>query len=161
MVEVVDDDRRTVVVNAYDVVEAISVPVVVFSPFIEEIEVLVRAVGASVLMVEVLNGSIVSDTDVTEDEKSVGVILTWVVSVVMASCVIDSAVDSVSDTLVMGSVVMIVEISAALDVVSALTIRVRTYGNNNSRYDILYLQNGIVETLFVTCGNIYIYLYRF
>lgn len=138
MVEVVDDDRRTVVVNAYDVVEAISVPVVVFSPFIEEIEVLVRAVGASVLMVEVLNGSIVSDTDVTEDEKSVGVILTWVVSVVMASCVIDSAVDSVSDTLIMGSVVMIVEISAALGVVSALTIRVRTYGNNNSRYDILY-----------------------
>lgn len=114
MVEVVEDDGRTVV-NAYDVVEAISVPVVVFSPFIEEIEVLVRAVGASVLMVEVLNGSIVSDTDVTVDEKSVGVILTWVVSVVMASCVIDSAVDSVSDTLIMGSVVMIVEISAALD----------------------------------------------
>lgn len=137
MVEVVEDDGRTVV-NAYDVVEAISVLVVVFSPFIEEIEVLVRAVGASVLMVDVLKGSIVSDTDVTVDEKSVGVILTWVVSVVMASCVIDSAVDSVSDTLVMGSVVMIVEVSAAVDVVSTLTIRERTYGNNNSRYDILY-----------------------
>lgn len=122
MVEVVEDDGRTVV-NAYDVVEAISVLVVVFSPFIEEIEVLVRAVGASVLMVDVLKGSIVSDTDVTVDEKSVGVILTWVVSVVMASCVIDSAVDSVSDTLVMGSVVMIVEVSAAVDVVSTLTIR--------------------------------------
>lgn len=137
MVEVVEDDGRTVV-NAYDVVEAISVLVVVFSPFIEEIEVLVRAVGASVLMVDVLKGSIVSDTDVTVDEKSVGVILTWVVSVVMASCVIDSAVDSVSDTLVMGSVVMIVEVSAAVDVVSTLTIRERTHGNNNSRYDILY-----------------------
>lgn len=150
MVEVVEDDGRTVV-NAYDVVEAISVLVVVFSPFIEEIEVLVRAVGASVLMVDVLKGSIVSDTDVTVDEKSVGVILTWVVSVVMASCVIDSAVDSVSDTLVMGSVVMIVEISAALDVVSTLTIRERTHGNNNSRYDILYLPKGIIEILFVTC----------
>lgn len=150
MVEVVEDDGRTVV-NAYDVVEAISVLVVVFSPFIEEIEVLVRAVGASVLMVDVLKGSIVSDTDVTVDEKSVGVILTWVVSVVMASCVIDSAVDSVSDTLVMGSVVMIVEVSAAVDVVSALTIRERTHGNNNSRYDILYLPKGIIEILFVTC----------
>lgn len=150
MVEVVEDDGRTVV-NAYDVVEAISVPVVVFSPFIEEIEVLVRAVGASVLMVDVLKGSIVSDTDVTVDEKSVGVILTWVVSVVMASCVIDSAVDSVSDTLVMGSVVMIVEVSAAVDVVSTLTIRERTHGNNNSRYDILYLPKGIIEILFVTC----------
>lgn len=150
MVEVVEDDGRTVV-NAYDVVEAISVLVVVFSPFIEEIEVLVRAVGASVLMVDVLKGSIVSDTDVTVDEKSVGVILTWVVSVVMASCVIDSAVDSVSDTLVMGSVVMIVEISAAVDVVSTLTIRERTHGNNNSRYDILYLPKGIIEILFVTC----------
>lgn len=151
MVEVVEDDGRTVVVNAYDVVEAISVPVVVFSPFIEEIEVLVRAVVASVLMVEVLKGSIVSDTDVNEDEKFVGVILTWVVSVVMASCVIDSVVDSVSDTLVMGSVVMIVEISTAVDVVSALTIRERTHGNNNSRYDILYLPKGIIELLFVTC----------
>lgn len=150
MVEVVEDDGRTVV-NAYDVVEAISVLVVVFSPFIEEIEVLVRAVVASVLMVEVLKGSIVSDTDVTVDEKSVGVILTWVVSVVMASCVIDSAVDSVSDTLVMGSVVMIVEVSAAVDVVSTLTIRERTHGNNNSRYDILYLPKGIIELLFVTC----------
>lgn len=150
MVEVVEDDGRTVV-NAYDVVEAISVLVVVFSPFIEEIEVLVRAVGASVLMVDVLKGSIVSDTDVTVDEKSVGVILTWVVSVVMASCVIDSAVDSVSDTLVMGSVVMIVEVSAAFDVVSTLTIRERTHGNNNSRYDILYLPKGIIEILFVTC----------
>lgn len=150
MVEVVEDDGRTVV-NAYDVVEAISVLVVVFSPFIEEIEVLVRAVGASVLMVDVLKGSIVSDTDVTVDEKSVGVILTWVVSVVMASCVIDSAVDSVSDTLVMGSVVMIVEVSAAVDVVSTLTIRERTHGNNNSRYDILYLPKGIIEILFVTC----------
>lgn len=150
MVEVVEDDGRTVV-NAYDVVEAISVLVVVFSPFIEEIEVLVRAVGASVLMVDVMKGSIVSDTDVTVDEKSVGVILTWVVSVVMASCVIDSAVDSVSDTLVMGSVVMIVEISAAVDVVSTLTIRERTHGNNNSRYDILYLPKGIIEILFVTC----------
>lgn len=150
MVEVVEDDGRTVV-NAYDVVEAISVLVVVFSPFIEEIEVLVRAVGASVLMVDVLKGSIVSDTDVTEDEKFVGVILTWVVSVVMASCVIDSAVDSVSDTLVMGSVVMIVEVSAAVDVVSTLTIRERTHGNNNSRYDILYLPKGIIEILFVTC----------
>lgn len=150
MVEVVEDDRRTVV-NAYDVVEAISVLVVVFSPFIEEIEVLVRAVGASVLMVDVLKGSIVSDTDVTVDEKSVGVILTWVVSVVMASFVIDSAVDSVSDTLVMGSVVMIVEVSAAVDVVSTLTIRERTHGNNNSRYDILYLPKGIIEILFVTC----------
>lgn len=150
MVEVVEDDGRTVV-NAYDVVEAISVLVVVFSPFIEEIEVLVRAVGASVLMVDVLKGSIVSDTDVTVDENSVGVILTWVVSVVMASCVIDSAVDSVSDTLVMGSVVMIVEVSAAVDVVSTLTIRERTHGNNNSRYDILYLPKGIIEILFVTC----------
>lgn len=150
MVEVVEDDGRTVV-NAYDVVEAISVLVVVFSPFIEEIEVLVRAVGASVLMVDVLKGSIVSDTDVAVDEKSVGVILTWVVSVVMASCVIDSAVDSVSDTLVMGSVVMIVEVSAAVDVVSTLTIRERTHGNNNSRYDILYLPKGIIEILFVTC----------
>lgn len=150
MVEVVEDGGRTVV-NAYDVVEAISVLVVVFSPFIEEIEVLVRAVGASVLMVDVLKGSIVSDTDVTVDEKSVGVILTWVVSVVMASCVIDSAVDSVSDTLVMGSVVMIVEVSAAVDVVSTLTIRERTHGNNNSRYDILYLPKGIIEILFVTC----------
>lgn len=150
MVEVVEDDGRTVV-NAYDVVEAISVLVVVFSPFIEEIEVLVRAVGASVLMVDVMKGSIVSDTDVTVDEKSVGVILTWVVSVVMASCVIDSAVDSVSDTLVMGSVVMIVEVSAAVDVVSTLTIRERTHGNNNSRYDILYLPKGIIEILFVTC----------
>lgn len=150
MVEVVEDDGRTVV-NAYDVVEAISVLVVVFSPFIEEIEVLVRAVGASVLMVDVLKGSIVSDTDVTVDEKSVGVILTWVVSVVMASCVIDSAVDSVSDTLVMGSVVMIVEVSAAVDVVSTLTIREITHGNNNSRYDILYLPKGIIEILFVTC----------
>lgn len=150
MVEVVEDDGRTVV-NAYDVVEAISVLVVVFSPFIEEIEVLVRAVGASVLMVDVLKGSIVSDTDVTVDEKSVGVILTWVVSVVMASCVIDSAVDSVSDTLVMGSVVMIVEVSAAVDVVSTLIIRERTHGNNNSRYDILYLPKGIIEILFVTC----------
>lgn len=150
MVEVVEDDGRTVV-NAYDVVEAISVLVVVFSPFIEEIEVLVRAVGASVLMVDVLKGSIVSDTDVTVDEKSVGVILTWVVSVVMASCVIDSVVDSVSDTLVMGSVVMIVEVSAAVDVVSTLTIRERTHGNNNSRYDILYLPKGIIEILFVTC----------
>lgn len=150
MVEVVEDDGRTVV-NAYDVVEAISVLVVVFSPFIEEIEVLVRAVGASVLMVDVLKGSIVSDTDATVDEKSVGVILTWVVSVVMASCVIDSAVDSVSDTLVMGSVVMIVEVSAAVDVVSTLTIRERTHGNNNSRYDILYLPKGIIEILFVTC----------
>lgn len=150
MVEVVEDDGRTVV-NAYDVVEAISVLVVVFSPFIEEIEVLVRAVGASVLMVDVLKGSIVSDTDVTVDEKSVGVISTWVVSVVMASCVIDSAVDSVSDTLVMGSVVMIVEVSAAVDVVSTLTIRERTHGNNNSRYDILYLPKGIIEILFVTC----------
>lgn len=150
MVEVVEDDGMTVV-NAYDVVEAISVLVVVFSPFIEEIEVLVRAVGASVLMVDVLKGSIVSDTDVTVDEKSVGVILTWVVSVVMASCVIDSVVDSVSDTLVMGSVVMIVEVSAAVDVVSTLTIRERTHGNNNSRYDILYLPKGIIEILFVTC----------
>lgn len=150
MVEVVEDDGRTVV-NAYDVVEAISVLVVVFSPFIEEVEVLVWAVGASVLMVDVLKGSIVSDTDVTVDEKSVGVILTWVVSVVMASCVIDSAVDSVSDTLVMGSVVMIVEVSAAVDVVSTLTIRERTHGNNNSRYDILYLPKGIIEILFVTC----------
>lgn len=150
MVEVVEDDGRTVV-NAYDVVEAISVLVVVFSPFIEEIEVLVRAVGASVLMVDVMKGSIVSDTDVTVDEKSVGVILTWVVSVVMASCVIDSAVDSVSDTLVMGSVVMIVEVSGAVDVVSTLTIRERTHGNNNSRYDILYLPKGIIEILFVTC----------
>lgn len=150
MVEVVEDDGRTVV-NAYDVVEAISVLVVVFSPFIEEIEVLVRAVGASVLMVDVLKGSIVSDTDVTVDETSVGVILTWVVSVVMASCVIDSTVDSVSDTLVMGSVVMIVEVSAAVDVVSTLTIRERTHGNNNSRYDILYLPKGIIEILFVTC----------
>lgn len=150
MVEVVEDDGRTVV-NAYDVVEAISVLVVVFSSFIEEIEVLVRAVGASVLMVDVLKGSIVSDTDVTVDEKSVGVILTWVVSVVMASCVIDSAVDSVSDTLVMGSVVMIVEVSAAVDVVSTLIIRERTHGNNNSRYDILYLPKGIIEILFVTC----------
>lgn len=150
MVEVVEDDGMAVV-NAYDVVEAISVLVVVFSPFIEEIEVLVRAVGASVLMVDVLKGSIVSDTDVTVDEKSVGVILTWVVSVVMASCVIDSAVDSVSDTLVMGSVVMIVEVSAAVDVVSTLTIRERTHGNNNSRYDILYLPKGIIEILFVTC----------
>lgn len=150
MVEVVEDDGRTVV-NAYDVVEAISVLVVVFSPFIEEIEVLVRAVGASVLMVDVLKGSIVSDTDATVDEKSVVVILTWVVSVVMASCVIDSAVDSVSDTLVMGSVVMIVEVSAAVDVVSTLTIRERTHGNNNSRYDILYLPKGIIEILFVTC----------
>lgn len=141
MVEVVEDDGRTVV-NAYDVVEAISVLVVVFSPFIEEIEVLVRAVGASVLMVDVLKGSIVSDTDVTVDEKSIGV---------MASCVIDSAVDSVSDTLVMGSVVMIVEVSAAVDVVSTLTIRERTHGNNNSRYDILYLPKGIIEILFVTC----------
>lgn len=150
MVEVVEDDGRTVV-NAYDVVEAISVLVVVFSPFIEEIEVLVRAVGASVLMVDVLKGSIVSDTDVTVDETSVGVILTWVVSVVMASCVIDSTVNSVSDTLVMGSVVMIVEVSAAVDVVSTLTIRERTHGNNNSRYDILYLPKGIIEILFVTC----------
>lgn len=150
MVEVVEDDGRTVV-NAYDVVEAISVLVVVFSPFIEEVEVLVWAVGASVLMVDVLKGSIVSDTDVTVDEKSVGVILTWVVSVVMASCVIDSAVDSVSDTLVMGSVVMIVEVSAAVDVVSTLTIRERTHGNNNSRYDILYLPKWIIEILFVTC----------
>lgn len=150
MVEVVEDDGRTVV-NAYDVVEAISVLVEVFSPFIEETEVLVRGVGASVLMVDVLKGSIVSDTDVTVDEKSVGVILTWVVSVVMASCVIDSAVDSVSDTLVMGSVVMIVEVSAAVDVVSTLTIRERTHGNNNSRYDILYLPKGMIEILFVTC----------
>lgn len=160
MVEAVEDDGRTVVVNAYDVVEAISVLVIVFSPFIEEIEVLVRAVGASVLMVEELKGSIVSDTDVTEDEKSVGVILTWVVLVEMASCAIDTVVDSDSDTLVMGSVVMIVEVSSAVDVVSALTIRERTHGNNNSRYDILYLPKGIIEILFVTCCNIYIYLYR-
>lgn len=146
----------TVVVNAYDVVEAISVLMVVFSPFIEGIEVLVSNFDVSVvLMVEVLVGSIVivSDTDAAGDVGSVNVVFAWVISVVMSS------VDSI-DVIVCDALIMEVRVSVVVDVVSALTTRKRRNGNINSRYAILYLPKGIIELLFVACEHIYIHLYH-
>lgn len=108
---------------------------VVFSPFIEGIEVLVSTVDVSVvLMVEVLVGSIVivSDTDAAGDVGSVKVVFAWVISVVMPS------VDSI-DVIVCDALIMEVRVSVVVDVVSALTTRERRNGNINSRYAILYL----------------------
>lgn len=146
--------------------EAISVLMGVISSFIEEIEVLVPTVDASVvLMIEVPVGSIVvpSDTDasvlmmveVLLPVASIVVVCGDVrsVKVVMLSSV-DSIVVIVCDMLIMG-----VMFSVVVDVVTALTNRERRHGNINSRYAILYLPKGIIEILFAACEHIYIYLY--
>lgn len=145
--------------------EAISVLMGVISSFIEEIEVLVPTVDASVvLMIEVPVGSIVvpSDTDASVlmmvevlPVASIVVVCGDVrsVKVVMLSSV-DSIVVIVCDMLIMG-----VMFSVVVDVVTALTNRERRHGNINSRYAILYLPKGIIEILFAACEHIYIYLY--
>lgn len=125
-------------------VEDSGISVVVQLLVVEEIEVLELTVDASVdLMVEVLMDSIVvvSDIDANDDVGTVWAVLTWVVSVVLSSSVVESIVGDVSGTLVNESVVKEVTVPVAVDaVVSALTITERRHGNINRRYDILYVR---------------------